>query len=264
MSKKMYKILPLILILAIGVLTIRLFVVLIPKRSEKADTKQGVSYLASLEEIDGNAAQNIVRKAQEKYEGAEQRKKIAQAIKKGNYSYAFKDIIISGDSIVKAIWEYGILDSSQVIAEIGGGTAYLTDVTDSIVAANPKYLILHFGENQLSTKQQAEPFAAEYAKCIKRLQKKLPHTQIYVDSIFPVQEFAFKSDSYLKNIDYYNDYIEQMATELGVHYIDYTPIFASYKKNYYDADGIHPVKAYYTEQYLPQVLTEVGFKIDKK
>ena len=265
MKKGSIKILPLLLILAIGVLSIRLFVVLVPKKSEaRADTKQGVSYLAELEKVDGNAAQNIVRRAQEKYAGAEEKKKIAEAIKKGNYRYAFKNIIISGDSIVKAIAEYGILPSSQVIAEVGAGTVYLGDVSDSIIAANPKYLILHFGENQLSTKQEAQTFTDAYAKRIRYLKKKLPNTAIYVDSIFPVKASAINSEPYLKNIEYYNTCLEQMAKELGVHYIDFTAQWNSYSKNYYDLDGIHPVASYYKEQYLPQILTEVGYKIDKE
>lgn len=262
MKKTLLKIIPLLLILAIGIMSIRLFIVLVPKKAEKKDTKAGIDYLTSLESIDGNAAENIVRQAQEKYAGIEERKKIAAEIKKGNYKYAFKNVVICGDSIVKAIEEYGILDSSTVIAKIGAGTAYLKETTNSIVASNPKYLILHFGENQLSTKQQAEYFANDYASCIKRIKKALPKTEIYVDSIFPVKEKAYKEDSYLKNIEYYNTYIEKMAKDVGVHFIDFTPQWASYKKDYYDLDGIHPIAAYYKEQYLPQILTEVGYKVD--
>ena len=262
MKKGISSIISLLLILAFGVLSIRLFVVVVPQKAQKSDTSKGLEYIASLESIDGNAAENIVRKAQDQYAGTAARKKILEAIKKKNYRYAFKDIVISGDSIVKAIWEYDILDSSQVMAEIGGGTTYLKKISKSIIAANPKYLVLHFGENQLSTKQQAEAFAKEYGKCIAHLKKNLPKTEIYVDSIFPVEESAYKTDSYLRNIDYYNTYIEKMAKQVGVHYIDFTPLWASYKKNYYDADGIHPLRSYYTEQYLPQILMEVGYKVD--
>ena len=259
--KKVYKILPFILILAIGVLSIRLFVVFVPKRAEKADTAKGVSYLSTLEKVDPQQAEETVRKAREKYSGAEMRKKIAKAIKDGNYKFAFQDVLISGDSIVKAIYEYGILSSSEVMAEIGGGTAYLEDITSDIVAKNPKILVLHFGENQLSTKEYAPEFAKTYGKCIKKLQKKLPNTKIYVDSIFPVQEKAFKTDSYLRNIAVYNKQIKKMTKQIGVHYIDYDSLWASFSKNYYDLDGIHPVASFYTEQYLPFVLAEVGYVI---
>lgn len=261
--KKVYKWIPILLILAIGILSIRLFVVFIPQKAETADTAEGIKYLASLDKVDAKQAEETVRKAREKYSGAEQRKKIAKAIKEGNYEYAFQDIIIAGDSIVKAINEYGILSSSQVIAEVGAGTAYLEDVTGDIVAANPKYLILHFGENQLAGKDYADEFASIYGECIKTLKAKLPNTKIYVDSIFPVQEKAFGSEPVLRNIPEYNEAIKDMCKEIGVTFIDYDAMWASFAKNYYDLDGIHPVASFYKEQYLPYVLAEVGFEVDK-
>ena len=54
-----------------------------------------------------------------------------------------------------------------------------------------------------------------------------------------------------------------MCKNIGVTFIDYDSLWASFSKNYYDLDGIHPVSSFYTEQYLPFVLTEVGFKIDE-
>lgn len=262
MNKKVYKILPLILILAIGIMSIRLFVVLIPKKADKIDTQKGVSYLSELEKTDANEAENIVRKAQEKYAGVEECKKIAKALKKGNYKYAFKNIIIAGDSIVKAVSAYGILDDSQVIAKVGATTEFLKEESADIVSANPKYLVLHFGENQLSTEAQASAFTKAYAKCINSLKKQLPETEIYVDSIFPVKPAAYKQNSYLKNINYYNKAIKKMAKECGVHYIDFDPLWASFSKDYYDLDGIHPAYSFYTEQYLPFIISEVGLGVN--
>ncbi|MBR0413523.1 MAG: hypothetical protein IJI67_00450 [Clostridia bacterium] len=260
--KKIYRLLPFLLIVAIGILSIRLFVVFVPKRAQKADTAKGVSYVHALEEIGGNKADSIVKKAQEKYEGAERRKKIAAAIKEGNYEYAFKDVLIVGDSIMKAIYEYGILDSSQVMAEIGAGTAYLEDMTDDIVAANPKVLVLHFGENQISGEANAAAYAKEYGAIVAALKEKLPDTEIYVDSIFPVSDAAVAAEPYLSAIGAYNEELKKMAKDVGVHYIDYDSMWASFDKNYYDLDGIHPVSSFYSEQFLPYVLTEVGLNVD--
>ncbi|MBQ6381482.1 MAG: hypothetical protein IJJ41_07820 [Clostridia bacterium] len=256
--RKIYKIIPFILIVAIGILSIRLFVVFVPQKAEKADTAEGVKYLHNLEAVGGNKADDIVRKAREKYEGAERRKKIAQAIKEGNFEYAMKDVLIVGDSIMKAMYEYGIVDESQILAEIGAGTAFLEDNIEDIVAANPKVLVLHFGENQLSTEEYAPEYAKQYGELIQTLKKKLPNTKIYVDSIFPVEEKAYSAEPYTKNIAVYNQELEKMAKDIGVHYIDYDEMFASFDKNYFDADGIHPVASFYSEQFLPYMLTEVG------
>lgn len=248
--------------MAIGIVSIRLFVVFVPKKAEKVDTKEGLQYLQALDSVDAKQAESAVRAAQEKYAGSAQRKKIAKAIKEGNYRYAFQDVLISGDSIVKAIEEYGILSSSQVLAEVGAGTDYLEEVSGDIIAANPKYLILHYGENQLSGEAMAASFADTYADCIKKLQKALPDTKIYIDSIFPVSEKALGAEPYLKSIGAYNVAIKKMCKKIGVNFIDYDALWASFSKNYYDADGIHPLSSFYTEQYLPFVLTEVGYQID--
>ena len=96
-------------------------------------------------------------------------------------------------------------------------------------------------------------FAAEAAA----LQEKLPDTVIFVDSIFPVQPKAYKQAPGTKNVDYYNQKISEMCAELGVHYINHTPLWENYQKDYYEGDGIHPIYSYYTEQYLPYIYTEV-------
>ncbi|MCR5208516.1 MAG: hypothetical protein K6C14_08585 [Eubacterium sp.] len=184
------------------------------------------------------------------------RVKIDKSIRKLNKKQRtakFKGIIISGDSIVNSMLEYKIIGKSRVVAGVGAGTLFLRDSTEKIVKANPKYLILHYGENELDKKDNAVNFIKRYTSCIKALKKALPKTEIYVDSIFPVDEAAYgnEDEPYLKNIPYYNKLLKQMAKDTGVHYIDYTPIWNGYKKNYYDEDGIHPLASYYKEQYLP-------------
>ena len=182
----------------------------------------------------------------------------AEVLQSGNFRPAFRDIVISGDSIVKAIWEYNILDKSQVLAEISAGANYLNKIADDLVASNPAYLILHYGENEVvESESQAQSFIASYKSAVQNLQQRLPNTKIYVDSIFPVREFAFNKEPYLVNIPHYNELLRQMAAELGVPFLDYDSVWGSYEKNYYDADGIHPIKSYYSEQYLPYILTQL-------
>ena len=178
-------------------------------------------------------------------------------IKDGNYRAAFDDIIIAGDSLVKAIAEYGILDDDQVLAEIGAHTWHLSSVTDQIVESNPRYLILHYGENELDEEENAEYFISRYKACIERLKEELPDTEIFVGSIFPVQEKAYYSEPYTVNIPYYNKLLKEMAEELDVHFIDYDPWWDTLEIDYYEPDGIHPVRSFYTDEYLPYVYNYV-------
>ncbi len=254
MQNKIKKVILLIVAAAIGLMSIRLLFTVTPQREAKIDTAQGVSYIAEQEKISVTQLHTTTEKSNPK------KKHKRLKIKNNNYKAAFKDILIAGDSLVEAIYEYKILNRSQVFGMIGGTTIYLSENIDKIVKQKPKYIVLHYGENELGKKKYADIFIPRYTKCIKKLQKKLPDTEIYVDSIFPVQKKAHKKEPYTKNIPYYNQRLEKMADELGVHYIDFTPEFKQYKKNYYDADGIHPLKKFYTEEYLPLVYTEVMSK----
>ena len=258
MKKKVVQIIPLVLVLAIGVLAIRLFVIITPQKAEKADTSEGVKIVKEMGEKNAEEAEKKVKKIQDSYDSEKQRKNVAKALKSGNYKFAFKDCVIAGDSMIAAIEEYGVLDSKSIVAKVGAGTTFLNDNINNIVKKNPKYLVLHFGENQINTPNGAHYLIDPYTKAVKTLKKKLPDTKIYVDSIFPVQTKAYKENSYLKNVSVYNEKLKQMAEKAGVNYLDSETMFLSLKKNYYEPDGIHPILPFYTEQYLPFVLEKAG------
>lgn len=260
-----------VVVIAAGVMFFRLMNIVIPAEENVIDTSAGMSYLAE----SGTASPDPVITSREQETApsvpdttieetteettettAETEMQILE-IKDGNFRAAYDDIIIAGDSLVKAIAEYGILDDDQVIAEIGAHTWHLTNVTDQIVDSDPKYLILHYGENELDELSNAPYFIERYKACIERLKEELPDTVIFVDSIFPVQEKAYNYEPYTVNISYYNELIREMADELDVRYIDYDPFWESMETDYYEPDGIHPVMRFYTEQYLPYVYTVV-------
>ena len=158
---------------------------------------------------------------------------------------------------MKALTEYSILDKSQVIAEVSVGTEHLEKNMGTIVARNPQYLVLHYGENELDHMDRAPYFIKSYKECLETLQKRLPNTKIFVDSIWPVTERANKREPLTVYIPDYNKLLREMCKEVGVTYVDYDPMFRSFTENYYDPDGVHPKYKFYTEQYLPFVYTEV-------
>ena len=248
MQIKVKKVILLTVAAAIGLMSIRLLFTVVPQKEEKIDTSAGVSYISKQEKISVTQLQTTQKS---------NTKKKSKKIKNNNFNAAYKDILLAGDSLIEAIDTYDILDSDQVYGVVGGSTIYLEDNLNDIVKRHPKYLVLHYGGNELGPKSYTDIFIPRYKRCIKKLQKKLPNTKIYVDSIFPFEKQALKSSKYGKNIPHFNKCMKEMAKELGVHFIDFTPEFKSYKRNYYDADGIHPIKDFYTEQYLPFVYSEV-------
>ena len=253
MQSLIHRIFLIVVAVAVGIMSIRLLVVLIPQRASDVDIAAGSSYLAERANADYTEPSPtpvptvpVITQTNGFME-----------IKDKNYKAAFKDIYICGDSTVKAISEYKILDEEHIIAKIGVGTAHLKKHMDEIVAKKPKYLILHYGVNVMDSPENVKYFINSYKECIEELKKRLPDTKIFVDSIFPVKEKAYKQSPGTKYVDFYNDKLDEMAWELGVNYINHTPQFESFEKNYYEGDGIHPIPKYYTEKYLPFVYTEV-------
>lgn len=269
-TKKSYLCVGFLLLLAAMILIIRLLVLFYPRPAEPVDTTAGERYLSSAEAVDIADAEDAIRRtqevsAQEEFQTEDQAKQqeIEQALADGNLDYACREILFSGDSLVKAIEEFDVLDSSRFVAEVGAGASYLSRHLDDIVAANPKYLILHYGENAIEEEDHSAAFTERYADCIRTLQQALPDTVIYVDSIFPVEEHAYRTEPYLVRIDRYNDTLFQMAEELGVRYLDFTPMFQAFDQDYYDQDGIHMIQSFYSEQYLPHIVKEIYLETDE-
>ncbi|MBR0363953.1 MAG: hypothetical protein IJH58_02245 [Clostridia bacterium] len=237
-----------------GLLVFRMVTTMSSRAPDDVDTKPGLAYLQAQEKADVAKNENALRSQQATTAAAAQ---TTSAIRDGNFRAAFRDTLICGDSLVKALTEYSILDKTQVIAEVSVGTEHLEKNMGTIVARNPQYLVLHYGENDLDHMDRATYFIKSYKECLETLQKRLPNTKIFVDSIWPVTAKANDREPLTKYILDYNKLMREMCKEVGVTYVDYDPFFASFTENYYDPDGVHPKYKFYTEQYLPFVYTEV-------
>lgn len=256
MQKRTIFVLALAGLLLLGLFAWRLSVAFYRAFPEDVDTSEGVSWLQKQEQADVAGNENALRSLRDQ-QGATTAAQTTNALAGGNYRAAFRDTVIAGDSLVKALTEYHILDRSQILAEVSVGPEHLEKMTGTIVSRNPRCLVLHYGENDLDRMERAPYFIREYKQCIETLQKRLPNTAIYVDNIWPVMEKAHKTEPYTVNIDEYNKLLRKMCQEIGVTFLDYDPLFRSFTENYYDPDGIHPKYKFYTEQYLPFVYREV-------
>lgn len=252
------QILSFLLAIITGIMFFRFFIVVFPKNAQEADTKKGVEYLAAMESVDGNKAAEEVRAVQKSYTRTESNTNARQTVKDDNFRPAFKGILIVGDSIIQAMNEFNVLDPDQALGEIGANTEYIGREMKNIVKMNPKVIVLHFGANLIEGKSYAAPFINNYEKQIKTLKKKLPKAKIYVDAILPVTKHLASVETKYQNIAYYNSCIKKMAKRLNVTYIEQKELWTSKDEHYFDADGMHPVKLYYTEEYLPFILDKVG------
>ncbi len=246
-----------ILALVIGTLAIRSVFVLTAYKSKGIDTKEGVSAVMAMNAADVNDIEDEIRHEKAVYKAKQAESK---AVSGGVNTLAamFDDVLIVGDSLMEAIEVYNILPDKTVEAKVGASLADLKESVDTITAQNPQYIVLHYGCNQIGVKDKAKDFCDDYASIIGIIKKKLPEAHIYVDSIFPVGDRAYKQNSYLKNIDYYNTYIKKMCKDTGVTFIDCDKIWDGIGTEYYDGDDIHPKYEFYTKKYLPYIAVLMG------
>ena len=155
----------------------------------------------------------------------------------------YQPAAILGDSIAQATLEYGWLDDSQVFAKIGTSISTSQDLIQQAIDKNPKVVFLSFGLNDLEAfGSDVDHFIREYTGCIQQVQSALPQAAIYVHALFPPDDSVSKS--FYQYLDTYNERLEELCAQLQVHYIDSSFILNA-KPKLYDADGIHPVSAFY-------------------
>ncbi len=252
-GKVFNKVVLLIVAVTIGIMFIRLLTVIIPQKQTSIDPSAGISYLNERE----TAIYTEASPTPEPTQAAAPTETGFYEIKDNNYKAAFKDIYICGDSLMRAISEYDILDYNHVTADVGVNSSHIDANLPYIVALKPKVLVLHYGSNTIGSKDAADKFIDDYKASILKLKEQLPDTVIFVDGIFPVKSGVAAKQKKFQNISYYNERLAGMCSDLGIHFLDYTILFNDFEENYYDADGIHPLKKFYTDQYLPYVYTEV-------
>ncbi|WP_027632229.1 GDSL-type esterase/lipase family protein [Clostridium hydrogeniformans] len=163
-----------------------------------------------------------------------------------NKEYFSKDLFM-GDSITEAMPYYKVLNDSSVIAKKGETTVKAHEYIDKVVSKNPERIFLMYGMNDLTLFSSSDDFIKEYSNLIEKIQKNLPKTKIYVQSILPVEEKAVSKNKDLSRDRVYefNNAINKMAKELKVNYINLTSTIEN-KDNFYEPDGIHPKANFYS------------------
>ncbi len=155
----------------------------------------------------------------------------------------FQPAAVVGDSIAQGIVEYDWLDESQVFSKIGVSLSTGGGLVEQAIRKDPSVIILCFGLNDLETyEEQVDRFLEHYTACIQRVQAALPNAAIYVHGLFAPDASVTKG--FYQYLDTYNSQLEALCGQLEVHFIDSSFILEA-KPELYDADGIHPISAFY-------------------
>ncbi len=160
-----------------------------------------------------------------------------------------------GDSRTVAMVEFGYVDESQTLAEVGlahmgaeaniytynSGMQYTFD-TFLDYCAN-KVVYISYGVNGINY-ENVETYESSYESLIDHVIDKCPGSTIVIQSIWPVRE-GYISTSGISNaaIDYYNEFLKRLADDKQLYYLDTQSVlkddFNQMKEEYNAGDGLH-------------------------
>jgi lysophospholipase L1-like esterase len=163
------------------------------------------------------------------------------------------NIVMLGDSLTdECEWAELFGDRNILNRGISGDCAiWLGDRLDPIIAGQPRKLFLLIGFNDLHDNVPIEKIVRSIDGVVERLQKETPQTEIYVESVLPVDiTYPFFADKQDRNcqITELNRRIMAVAEKRGVPYIDVHSVLKDETGNLrkdFSNDGLHLMSAGY-------------------
>lgn len=201
-------------------------------------TEEGVKRLKLLEEVSVSDVLAQIEAQQEPVvkDGIE--------IEDVDFKRYYQQSIFMGDSIVEAFESYNYLDASSVVAKVGLRLATAETEVQTVINLNPQEIFLLFGANDLLVYKTEAQYIERYKALIDELVSGVPTLEIYIISIFPVEESVAKEtpELSLERVMAYNDALIQMCEESGYAFID---VGSYVTDEMYEPDGIHVKAKFY-------------------
>lgn len=210
---------------------------------QKIDTAEGLEIIQKAEATDIAMIENKIAglEAISSNEGEKEDKNLdTRSLKE-----KFDSSVVMGDSIALGFSEYSILNSSSVVAEIGaqiGDEELVKEQLEKAKEMNPQMIFLCYGINDIKNGMTVEKFVSNYKKRLTYIQKELPDTKIFVDSVFPVQTSVAAEYESLGEIEKYNEKLRELCDDMQIAFLDHTDLVRTQD---YEEDGIHFVAAFY-------------------
>lgn len=155
-----------------------------------------------------------------------------------------KDVIFLGDSLTdNNEWAESFPESNIGNQGIGddttSGVLYRLKETTNL---KPSKIFIMIGINDLIDGVSRAEVLKNYASIIKEIGKDTPNTEVYIQSLLPINSDLTYSNVNKDDILWLNDNIKKIATDARYEYIDLYSLFAD-EKNKLDEqwtiDGIH-------------------------
>ena len=217
------------------------------RAQEAASVAAGVDYIRALELMDPGEVESQI-KANRAQELAAMRQQRLADLESGAIDVwsLFEDYVIIGDSRALGFSYYGHLPEDRVIAELGATIMGVEEKLDMIRALNPATIYLSFGANDMNTYiwTDGPSYAERYRQLVELLQSEFPDAMIVVNSILPIHEPSYSSQSIYQKVPEFNASLRQMCAETGVVFVDNDALSETHA-NLYEGDGIHFMSAFY-------------------
>lgn len=173
----------------------------------------------------------------------------------------FENAVFLGDSRMRAFIKYSGISGLRAYSYMGLTVEkYFSEKTfqigDSKLSAsealeldrNFDKVYLMFGTNELGW-AFPDIFIQKYVKVIEHIRECNPDAAIFVCSVLPVSENAYKKQTFLKNetVWSYNELLREMSTEQEAYFLDFATLVATENgalPTDASTDGIHPNKEY--------------------
>lgn len=198
------------------------------------DTAPGLEYIRQEENGDVSGIETKISLLEQQEADGEDQRSIREK---------FAAAAIIGDSIPQGFAEYDILNASNVQARIGAHLTQLDSQIESAKEMSPVVVFLSIGENDVvSTSGDVELFIEQYTDVLDQVKKELPDANVFVNSIFPVQQQAVDREPELAEIDQYNKALKDLCNSRGIGFIDNTQLV---QEQYFEPDGQHFTAAFY-------------------
>lgn len=170
-----------------------------------------------------------------------------------NLNTRLDGVIFMGDSQVKALEDYAILDPSHIVADNGDYLAVIDGKLQTAISLNPKVIVLCYGMNDAGWYYE-DKFIELYEHAIDTLQAALPDTKIVVSAILNATPEGIAKRPQTAIIPSFNTYIKDMCTRKNIQLIDGSDYLSG---QIYVDDGIHRTKDFY-RQWCGFVADELG------
>jgi len=157
-------------------------------------------------------------------------------------------VVFLGDSITEGgLWDELFPGAAAINRGIGGDTTQdILDRLDQVIALAPKRLFLMIGINDLNRGLGPEVAIANYARLFDRFDKELKDTEIFLQSVLPVNDAWPSTDN--TNVPALNAALKREADARGYTFVDLVPAFSDTNgqlRTELSNDGIHLVGAGY-------------------